>query len=216
MFDMDGTLLDSWDALLGAYHDATTEVLGAPFPVERADIDQLIQLSARDAFPRLAGGDLGAGEADPGRVRGELPVAQRRRSASTTAWGRCCARCASRASSSGIATSKSRVRLDRDLEQTGIAELLDATICGDEVPIAKPDPAPIHAIMELLGVAPAGCAVRGRRRQRRHGRAAGRACEAVGAGYGFHPHACRAAGPEHWIDEPLALPGVVAGARTAG
>ena len=36
MFDMDGTLLDSWDALLGAYHDATTEVLGAPFPVPSA------------------------------------------------------------------------------------------------------------------------------------------------------------------------------------
>ena len=40
--------------------------------------------------------------------------------------------------------------------------------------------------------------------------------QAVGAGYGFHPHACRAAEPEHWIEAPLALPAVVAGTRGAG
>ena len=48
LFDMDGTLLNSWDALVGAYHDATEQVLGAPFPVEVLNV-----LGAGDAF--LAG-----------------------------------------------------------------------------------------------------------------------------------------------------------------
>ena len=57
LFDMDGTLLDSQHALLGAFRDATREVLGAPFPVEREDADRVIQLSSKDVFPALAGGD---------------------------------------------------------------------------------------------------------------------------------------------------------------
>jgi phosphoglycolate phosphatase-like HAD superfamily hydrolase len=32
----------------------------------------------------------------------------------------------------------------------------------------------------------------------------------VGAGYGFHPEACRAAGPDYWIEAPLDLPPLVA------
>ena len=115
----------------------------------------------------------------------------------------------------GIATSKSRVRLDSDLEQTGIAGLLDATICGDEVSIAKPDPEPILAMTEMLAVEPAASLYLG------DGAndvvAAHRAgVRAVGAGYGFHPRACRAAGPEHWIEEPRALPAIVAATREAG
>jgi len=214
MFDMDGTLLDSWEALLGAYHDATTEVLGAPTPVERAEIDELIQLSARDAFPRLAGGDPELAK----RIQAAFGESYRSRSEQIALYdgvAETLRTLRDQGLKLGIATSKSRVRLDRDLEQTGIAELLDATICGDEVPAAKPDPSPIHAIMELLGVEPAAALYVGDGAN--DVMAAQRAgVEAVGAGYGFHPQACRAAGPEHWIDDPLALPGVVAGARPAG
>ena len=40
--------------------------------------------------------------------------------------------------------------------------------------------------------------------------------QAVGTGYGFHPRACRAAGPEHWIDTPLQLPDIVAARGATG
>jgi phosphoglycolate phosphatase len=214
MFDMDGTLLDSWDALLGAYQDATTEVLGTPFPVERADIDHLIQLSARDAFPALAGGDPELAK----QIQAAFGESYRSRSAQIRLYDgvkEMLLALREQGLRLGIATSKSRVRLDRDLEQTGIGELMDATICGDEVPVAKPDPAPIVAIMEMLAVEPAAALFVG------DGAndvvAAQRAgVQAVGAGYGFHPRACRAAAPEHWIEEPLALPAVVAGARGVG
>jgi HAD superfamily hydrolase (TIGR01549 family) len=209
MFDMDGTLLDSWDALLGAYHDATTEVLGAPHPTEREAIDRLIQLSARDAFPELAGGDPELAE----RIRAAFGESYRSRSAQIGLYdgvAEMLRTLRERGLKLGIATSKSRVRLDPDLEQTGIGGLLDATICGDEVPIAKPDPTPIRALMELLGVEPgAALYVGDGANDVMAAQAAG--VQAVGAGYGFHPRACRAAGPEHWIDQPLDLPAIVAG-----
>lgn len=214
MFDMDGTLLDSWQALLGAYQDATTQVLGAPFPVERDDIDHLIQLRARDAFPALAGGD----PALAGRIEAAFGESYRSRAAQIRLYdgvGEMLQTLRDAGLRLGIATSKSRVRLDRDLRQTGIDALIDATICGDEVPVAKPDPAPIFAIMRLLDVEPAGALYVGdgvNDVQAAH--SAG--VRAVGAGYGFHPGSCRAAGPEHWIDHPLALPGIVAALRTAG
>jgi phosphoglycolate phosphatase len=189
-------------------------VLGAPFPVEREDIDHMIQLRARDAFPLLAGGDPELAQ----RIEAAFGESYRSRSAQIALYEgveEMLRALREQGLMLGIATSKSRVRLDRDLGQTGIAALIDATVCGDEVPAAKPDPAPIHAIMELLGVQPAASLYVGDGAN--DIMAAQRAgVKAVGAGYGFHPGACRAAGPEHWIDVPLALPGVVAGARIAG
>ena len=214
MFDMDGTLLDSWQALLGAYHDATTEVLGAPFPVERAEIDQLIQLSARDAFPRLAGGDPELAK----RIQAAFGESYRSRSEQIGLYdgvGEMLRALREQGLKLGIATSKSRVRLDRDLEQTGIGELLDATICGDEVPIAKPDPAPIHAIMELLGVEPAARCTWATAPTTSWPRS-GRACRRWGRATDSTRTRAVRRGPSTGSSEPLALPGVVAGARTAG
>jgi phosphoglycolate phosphatase len=214
MFDMDGTLLDSWDALLGAYQDATMRVLGAPFPVERDDIDHLIQLRARDAFPLLAGGDPELAK----RIEAAFGESYRTRTGQIRLYDgvpEMLRALREQDVKLGIATSKSRVRLNLDLELTAIAELIDATICGDEVTIAKPDPAPILAVMELLGVEPAASLYVGDGAN--DVMAAQRAgVQAVGAGYGFHPRACRAAGPEHWIEEPPDLPRIVATVNGAG
>jgi phosphoglycolate phosphatase len=208
LFDMDGTLLDSWDALVGAYQDATTEVRGAPWPVERPDIDRVIQLSARDAFPLLADGDLELAA----RIQHAFGESYRRRADQIALYDGVADTLRALHESGvrlGIATSKSRVRLDRDLEQTGIAELIETTICGDEVPAAKPDPAPIVAVLERLGLDPSRVLYVGDgANDVMAAQAAG--VRAVGAGYGFHPKACRAAGPEYWIEAPAELPALVA------
>lgn len=211
LFDMDGTLLNSWDALLASYQDATREVLGVPAPTEPAEIDRIIQMRARESFPELAGGDLELADRIEAvfaeRYRSRLPgidlydgvremlLALRELGVSTA-----------------IATSKSRSRLERDLDNTGTVELFDATICGDEVPAAKPDPAPIVAILEILGVEPGEALFVG---DGANDVAAGKAAgvPTVGVGYGFHPAACRAAGPDLWIDRPGELPDLVAATR---
>ena len=203
LFDMDGTLLDSREALIGAYHDATTEVLGAPFPVTRADVDHIIQLSARDAFPEIAGGDPDLAR----RIEAAFHESYLVRAANVALYpgvGEMLAALRERGLALGIATSKSRPRLDLDLERTGIAGLLDTTICGDEVPAAKPDPAPLLAVMRTLAVdSGATLYVGDGENDVVAAHAAG--TRAAGAGYGFHPEACRAAGPEHWIEQPLDL-----------
>ena len=212
LFDMDGTLLDSRQALLGAFRDATTEVLGAAFPVTREDADRIIQLSARDLFPALAGGD----DSRAADIEAAFQRSYRRRDSQLRLYAgvsQMLRALRDQGLALGVVTSKSRIRLDRDLERNGIRNLFVLTICGDEVPIAKPDPAPIVAI-DQLGTHPARVLFVGDGAndvQAAH--AAGTA--AVGAGYGFHPDACRAAGPEHWIEAPLDLPPLVLSMRTA-
>jgi HAD superfamily hydrolase (TIGR01509 family) len=211
LFDMDGTLLDSRQALLGAFHDATTEVLGAPFPTTKEDADRVIQLSAQDVFPALAGGDtLLAADVEAAFQRsysgraaelrlypgvGEMLVALRADGLAL-----------------GVVTSKSRIRLERDLVENGVHDLFEVTVCGDEVALAKPHPGPILMALEMLGTGAAGVLFVGDGAndvQAAH--AAG--TRAVGAGYGFHPEACRAAGPEHWIDSPRELHALVTSIR---
>jgi HAD superfamily hydrolase (TIGR01509 family) len=203
LFDMDGTLLDSRQALLGAFHDATTEVLGAPFPITREDADRIIQLSSRDVFPALAGGD----EEIASQVEASFHRSYQTRTSELRLFSGVSEMLRALRDQSlalGVVTSKSRVRLDRDLEQNAISDLLDVSVCGDEVPIAKPDPAPIIAAMELLGAAPARVLFVGDgANDVLSAHAAG--IRVVGAGYGFHPEACRAAGPDDWIEEPLDL-----------
>ena len=85
---------------------------------------------------------------------------------------------------------------------------------GDEVTAAKPDPAPIIAAMEMLSVKPAVVLFVGDgANDVIAAHSAG--IRVVGAGYGFHPEACRAAGPDHWIEAPLDLVAIVGSIRAA-
>jgi HAD superfamily hydrolase (TIGR01549 family) len=211
LFDMDGTLLDSRDALLGAFHDATIEVLGAAFPVTKEDADRVIQLSARDVFPALAKGDEEAAK----QIEAAFHRSYRSRTHQLRLFAGVSEMLAAlrvQGISLGVVTSKSRIRLDRDLEQNGIAHFLDVSVCGDEVPVAKPDPRPIVAAMQMLGV-PASRVLFVGDGANDVIAAQGARARAVGAGYGFHPEACRAAGPDYWIEGPLELPPLVAAIR---
>src|SRR4030081_3710904 len=114
LFDMDGTLLNSQQALLGAFRDATTEVLGAAFPITREDADRVIQLSARDVFPELAGGD----DETAKRVEASFQRSYRARTAELRLFSGVTAMLTAlrdQVDALGVVTSKSRVGLDRYL-----------------------------------------------------------------------------------------------------
>jgi phosphoglycolate phosphatase len=51
-----------------------------------------------------------------------------------------------------VATGKSRVGLDRELQETGLAEYFIATRCADETK-PKPDPLMLNQILEVSGIA---------------------------------------------------------------
>jgi HAD superfamily hydrolase (TIGR01509 family) len=53
----------------------------------------------------------------------------------------------------GIVTAGDRVIVEPQLERTGLGALLPVRVFGDDLPVHKPDPAPLRRALELLGLA---------------------------------------------------------------
>lgn len=214
MFDMDGTLVNSRQAIVASYHDASTEILGSPHPTDPEELDAILKLRGIDAFPRVVG------DGDPARVAAfadAFQQAYRRHQESVPAFpgvAEALDRLSGMGVLLGIATSKARVRLDLDLERLGIARHFAFTVSGDEVPNGKPAPDPIRAVAQGLGVPiERGLYVGDGENDIRAAHAAG--MRAVGVGFGFHPGECRAEGPEYFVDSYAELVELVASLRGA-
>lgn len=208
IFDWDGTLVDSKRALVASFQETTTEVLGAPFPTEHEDIERLVQVRGQEAFAEIAAGD----EELYARIESvfhRVYVAQQETIAPFPGALETLVRLRTAGKKLGVATSKARIRLDLEAERTGIGELLDVSVSGDEVTVAKPDPEPISAAIERLGVNPAATLYVG---DGPNDVIAARAAGAtpVAVSFGFHPEEARAAGPDHVIDELGELIGLAA------
>jgi pyrophosphatase PpaX len=52
----------------------------------------------------------------------------------------------------GIVTAGDRVIVEPQLEATGLGGLLSVRVYGDDLPVHKPDPAPLRRALELLGL----------------------------------------------------------------
>lgn len=200
VFDWDGTLMDSKSALLASYHEATTAVLGAPFPVEHEDVEQIVQLRAKESFSIIAKGDQAvydqvaeafheAYKANAEKTQpfpGTMEMLRALREAGVKI---------------GIATSKARMRMDLEGVRTGINDLVDFAITGDDVTNAKPDPEAVASAIEGLGVDPARTLYVG---DGPNDVIAGRGANAitVGVSFGFHPAEMREEHPDHVVDTP--------------
>jgi HAD superfamily hydrolase (TIGR01509 family) len=159
LWDMDGTLVDSerlWDVSLA---DLAAHLGGELTPATREDLvgsSLLRSVSAVRAEAGLDPDDEAGVEADGrwllGRTKdlfaADLPWRPGAREALA----------AVRASglATALVTSTYRELTDVALDTIG-REFFDATVCGDEVPATKPDPAPYRRAAELLGVDPVAC-----------------------------------------------------------
>ncbi|MDR2093733.1 MAG: HAD-IA family hydrolase [Azoarcus sp.] len=103
-----------------------------------------------------------------------------------------------------VATGKSRVGLDRVLEQSGLGPLFHATRCADEC-FSKPHPAMLEELMAELGVAPEKTLMIGdTTHDLQMAKNAGTA--GVGVGFGAHPLAAlRAETPLACVETPEEL-----------
>ncbi|MGY6213693.1 HAD-IA family hydrolase [Methylolobus aquaticus] len=152
VFDWDGTLLDSVDWIVECLQNAALES-GLPVPtdpVARSVIGLSLDEALKAAFPgmdgerigplmeayrrhfftrQLTAADLFDGVSD---MLGELRDAGFRLA---------------------IATGKARRGLDHALEQTGVGPFFETTRCADET-ASKPDPAMLHEILAVTGIAP--------------------------------------------------------------
>jgi HAD superfamily hydrolase (TIGR01549 family) len=198
VFDWDGTLVDSKRALVASFQETTIELLGAPFPVEEEDIERLVQVRGQEAFEEIAAGDRELYERIEAVFHARY-VEQQKAIQPFPGAVETIARLRTAGQKIGVATSKARIRLDLEAERIGIGELLDVSISGDEVSIAKPDPESVIEAIRRLGVGPAATLYVGDGpNDVRAARGAG--AIAVAVSFGFHPDEARAEGPDHVID----------------
>ncbi len=198
VFDWDGTLVDSKRALVASFQETTTELLGVPFPVEEEDVERLVQVRGQEAFEEIAAGDRDLYERIE-TVFHRVYVEQQKTIEAFPGALETIERLRAAGQRIGVATSKARIRLDLEAERTGIGPLLDVSISGDEVAVAKPDPESVAAAIRRLGVSPAATLYVGDGpNDIRAARGAG--AIAVAVTFGFHPDEARAENPDHVID----------------
>ncbi|MTD46381.1 HAD-IA family hydrolase [Conexibacter sp. W3-3-2] len=200
VFDWDGTLMDSKAALLASYHEATTKVLGEPFPVEHADIEQIVQLRALESFTIIARGDQEVYD----RVAEAFHDAYRRNAQTTQPFPGTMEMLRALKDAGlkiGIATSKARARMDLEGVRTGINDLVDFSVTGDDVQDAKPAPEAVARAIAGLGVEPGRTLYVG---DGPNDVIAGKGASAitVGVSFGFHPAEMREEHPDHVVDTP--------------
>ena len=152
LFDWDGTLLDSREALLGAWQAATEEVLGKRFPANADEEELVFTLPGSQLFPRVAGDPEAAARLTAAFQRayessGELvrafPGVLEALGELRTAGVRI-----------AVVTSKVRRRYDMDARRIGVQELIDVAVCQEDTRAHKPDPAPVLHALRAMGVGP--------------------------------------------------------------
>lgn len=199
MFDWDGTLVDSKKVILASYRDATEKVLGRPFPQTPEEIALILPMRAQESFPMLA-----EGKADPAVLTQAYHEAYLVNSAR---WGGAFPETRATLDSLksqgleiGLVTSKSRDRVDSDMERFGLNDLFSVIITGDMSAERKPHPGPVlDAIRELKVNASSVVMVGDGPQDVEAGRGAGTVT--VACTYGFHGRQeCEEAKPDYLID----------------
>ena len=203
LFDLDGTLLDTYRLILESFRHATGEVLGHALPdetlmakvgmplveeVKDFSDDPAVQADLVRAFRAY-------NERTHDRLVGVFPGVSDMLEALAGAGIRM-----------GVVTSKRGALARRGLEVCGIGRFFEFALGSDEYAGHKPDPEPILAGCERLGFNPASCVYVGDSPfDIAAGNAAGCATVAVTWGM-FAEHDLRAQSPTHVAHEPGDIP----------
>jgi pyrophosphatase PpaX len=152
LFDWDGTLLDSREVLLAAWHAATDEVIGRRFPVTPEEEALVFTQPGIILFPRVAG--------DPERaVRLTRSFQRAYEEAGTQVRAfpgvpEMLAELREGGVRIGVVTSKARRRYELDARRIGVDLLVDTAVCQEDSTEHKPHPQPVFLALERLGVPP--------------------------------------------------------------
>ena len=204
LFDLDGTLLDSAPDLYAALLIQCAEEGVEPPPF--APVRQVVSRGAR-AVLRCA--FAGRGEAGmEGLLPRFLQLYQHGMTRHTSAFDgidELLVRLEASGLRWGIVTNKAAFLTDELVSRIGWARRAGAVVCGDTLPVKKPDPAPVLLACERAGVTPANSLFVGDDQRDIHaGAAAGLFTVAVTWGYldGGNPHAW---GADAVLDHPAEL-----------
>lgn len=152
-FDLDGTLIDTSGDLAAAVNHAITAIGRPAYPAEA--IRPFVGSGARVMLERAL---IASGDCTPELVEDRLPVLldyyQAHLAIHSIPYPGCVAALdalAARGVRLAICTNKAQRFAVPLMQQLGLADRFAAIIGGDTVGIAKPDPAPIRAMMERSG-----------------------------------------------------------------
>jgi HAD superfamily hydrolase (TIGR01509 family) len=165
LFDMDGTLVET-EELWGEAMSALARELGGRLSAGARE--RTVGTSMRVAMTVLHA-DLGVDRSDEQLQRDARWVEDETAALMTSRgipWRPGARQLLTAVRAAGLATALvtttprriAGIVLDRVAAELGSAPF-DVTVCGDEVPARKPDPAPYRQAMDTLGVEPAGCVV---------------------------------------------------------
>ena len=150
LFDWDCTLIDSREALLGAWHESTEAVIGRRFPVTPAEEEIVFTLPGAQIWP-----DLTADPAEQRELIARFQKAYERTGEQVRAFtGVPEALRALREAgiATAVVTSKARRRFTRDAQRASLEGLIDIAVCAEDADAPKPDPSPVLKAIELLGL----------------------------------------------------------------
>ena len=151
LFDWDGTLLDSREALLCAWQCATEDVLGRRFPADAQEEELVFTLPGSQLVGHVAGdADRGADLAAAFQAADERASEQVRPFPGIV---ELLGRLRDAGVGIGVVTSKARRRYDADARRIAVDELVDVAVCQEDTTAHKPDPAPVVHALAALGVA---------------------------------------------------------------
>ncbi len=157
LFDLDGTLVDSADDLMHATNALLAE-LGRP-PVGPAAVRSFIGDGAAKLVERAlaATGGLPGAEETARCVRRFLAIYEADPSARSALYPGVAGTLEALAGAGlrlGVCTNKPMAATRRLLEDLGIAGRFAAVVGGDSLPVRKPSPEPVLALLDALGVRP--------------------------------------------------------------
>ena len=152
LFDLDGTLLDSIDLIVGAFQHTTGLHLGAP--IDRAEVVPTIGRPLAAVLEELAparGATLLVSYEEYIRLHHDRLARLYPETAAVLNDLR------ARGYPLGIVTSKRRTVAQLAFDATGVDRLVDLVLCVEDTPRAKPAPDPLLAAAARLGLAPGDC-----------------------------------------------------------
>ncbi|HEX8599760.1 MAG TPA: HAD family hydrolase [Chloroflexia bacterium] len=203
LFDWDGTIVDSAQAMFLSYRHAYEKHLGIVFPRDDADFRQLVPMRLAESSAKF-GGEKAADVAlsynqyyekegyKTGRVYDgvrEVLVELRTRGYLL-----------------GVASNKGWGRIGADIDYLGLQGLLDAFVTSEDTPQRKPHPAPLLKLAEKLDVEPQYCTYIGDYRgDIIAAREAGMVSIAVMWGGMFPTETLLAEHPDHVVERPREL-----------
>lgn len=204
LFDLDGTLLDSAPDLYAALVAQCAEegIAPPPYPPVREVVSRGARAVLRCAFAERGEAAL---EALTPRYLQLYQDVMAQQTQAFDGIDDLLARIEAHGLRWGIVTNKAAFLTDELLRRIGWSTRAAAVVCGDTLPVKKPDPAPVLLACERAGLVPGQCLFVGDdRRDVQAGAAAGVFTVAASWGYldGGDPHAW---GADVVLDRPAAL-----------